>query len=306
MGAGRSSRTSTSSLGAGGNIGILGRNGAGKSTLIRLIAAPSGRPRAGSDAACACPGRSPSGEHSTPPDRARQPEVRRAAFTASTTGPDRFVEDFTELGESSRTGHALSAGMSARLAFALSMAIEFDCFLIDEALVVGDARFHARCPSSCSSSAGTRVHPRQPQRRSVKDHCENAVVLHEGQLLPFPSRCRLRVLREHTDHSAPAWRTLADDRLCANGKAACPCPAYEYLLTCAPPWEPSGVPDPPALPGPVPYRSHYGRGAASITLISSHRGSATQPATIPARLHRTGRSTRWAALSYRSISRSIH
>ena len=35
--------------------------------------------------------------------------------------------------------------MRARLAFAISMAIEFDCYLIDEVIAVGDARFHEKC-----------------------------------------------------------------------------------------------------------------------------------------------------------------
>jgi capsular polysaccharide transport system ATP-binding protein len=57
-----------------------------------------------------------------------------------------FVEEFTELGDYFREPvHHYSHGMLTRLAFALSMAIEFDCFLIDEAMVVGDRRFHERC-----------------------------------------------------------------------------------------------------------------------------------------------------------------
>jgi len=35
--------------------------------------------------------------------------------------------------------------MRARLAFAISMSIEFDCFLIDEIVAVGDSRFHEKC-----------------------------------------------------------------------------------------------------------------------------------------------------------------
>ena len=38
-----------------------------------------------------------------------------------------------------------SSGMGARLAFALSMAIDFECYLIDEVTAVGDARFQQRC-----------------------------------------------------------------------------------------------------------------------------------------------------------------
>ena len=57
-----------------------------------------------------------------------------------------FVEEFSELGRFLREPlKTYSSGMRARLAFALSMAIEFDCFLIDEVITVGDARFHEKC-----------------------------------------------------------------------------------------------------------------------------------------------------------------
>lgn len=57
-----------------------------------------------------------------------------------------FVADFTELGSYLREPvRSYSAGMRARLAFAISMVIDFDCFLIDEIIAVGDARFHAKC-----------------------------------------------------------------------------------------------------------------------------------------------------------------
>ena len=57
-----------------------------------------------------------------------------------------FVDDFAELG--SQLGEPVktySSGMRARLAFALSIAIEFECYLIDEVIMVGDARFSRRC-----------------------------------------------------------------------------------------------------------------------------------------------------------------
>ena len=47
--------------------------------------------------------------------------------------------------------------MLTRLAFALSMAIEFDCFLIDEAMAVGDARFHQSCHEELFRKRGDRA-----------------------------------------------------------------------------------------------------------------------------------------------------
>jgi len=131
----------------GRNLGILGRNGAGKSTMIRLISGAerptTGRIRRGM--------------------RISWPLAFVGAFAHNLTGLDNlkfvcrvygvdykpllpFVEDFTELGAFFREPVLhYSHGMMTRLAFALSMAIEFDCFLIDEAMIVGDVRFHERC-----------------------------------------------------------------------------------------------------------------------------------------------------------------
>jgi capsular polysaccharide transport system ATP-binding protein len=78
--------------------------------------------------------------------------------------------------------------MGARLAFGVSMAIEFDCYLIDEITAVGDARFQARCKQAfdqrrknadlivVSHSMGT-----------IKDYCDHGAVLVDGQMMMFDS-----------------------------------------------------------------------------------------------------------------------
>lgn len=171
-------------------IGILGRNGAGKSTLIRLISGAerptSGRIRRGM--------------------RVSWPLAFAGAFAHNLTGLDNlkfvcriydvdyrkvlpFIEDFTELGAQLREPVVhYSTGMSARLAFALTIAIEFDCFLIDEAMVVGDARFHQRCLDELFKRRSDRAFilvSHSPAQ--IREHCQNAVVLHEGVLKHFAS-----------------------------------------------------------------------------------------------------------------------
>ncbi len=174
----------------GRNIGILGRNGAGKSTLIRLI---SGAERPTS-------GRIVRGM------RVSWPLAFGGAFQEHLTGLDNlkfvcriygidyrpvipFVEEFTELGLYFREPVMhYSSGMLTRLAFALSMAIEFDCFLIDEAMVVGDVRFHERCHQELFHKRKDRAFILVTHEANViKMYCESAAVLHEGKLLRFPT-----------------------------------------------------------------------------------------------------------------------
>ncbi len=79
-----------------------------------------------------------------------------------------------------------STGMMMRLAFALSMAIEFDCFLIDEGLSVGDARFGHRCHVELFQKRKDRAFILVSHDPNiVKLYCERACVLHDGRLYEF-------------------------------------------------------------------------------------------------------------------------
>ena len=113
-------------------------------------------------------------------------------FVASIYGVDRryvtdFVADFSELGPYlDAPVSTYSSGMQARLAFGMSMAIEFDFYLIDEVLAVGDARFQARCKQAIN----------ERRKRSglmlvshgignVKAICDRAAILKDGKLTLF-------------------------------------------------------------------------------------------------------------------------
>ena len=172
----------------GRNVGIIGRNGAGKSTLIRLLSGAE-RPTTG---------------HIHRHMRVSWPLAFGGAFQVHMTGLDNlkfvcrvygadyrrltpFVEEFAELGEYFRepVSH-YSHGMITRLAFALSMAIEFDCFLIDEAMVVGDARFHERCHVELFQKRRDRAFILVSHDPNViKLYCERACVLESGRLHEF-------------------------------------------------------------------------------------------------------------------------
>lgn len=169
----------------GERIGILGRNGAGKSTLIRLVSGAE-FPTSGTI------------------DRNMSvswPLAFGGAFQGSLTGLDNlrficriygvppedkiaFVQEFSELGIYLREPvKSYSSGMRARLAFAISMVIEFDCFLIDEIVAVGDARFHDKCSHELFVNRGDRAMIIVSHHASyVREHCTRAAVLKEGRL----------------------------------------------------------------------------------------------------------------------------
>lgn len=176
------------SIGSGEKIGILGRNGAGKSTLIRLI----------SGAELPTRGRVVRGMSVS------WPLAFGGAFQGSLTGMDNirftcriygaeaasvipYVEEFAELGPYLREPvKTYSSGMRARLAFAISMAIEFDCFLIDEVISVGDARFHEKCRQELFERRKERALVMvSHEAHNIREHCDRACVLFEGKLHQF-------------------------------------------------------------------------------------------------------------------------
>ena len=169
----------------GRKLGVLGRNGAGKSTLIRLISGAEG-PDSGTVE-----------RHMS----VSWPLAFGGAFQTALTGRDnvRFisriynsdfernlaaVEDFAELGRYMREPvRAYSSGMRARLAFAISMIIEFDCFLIDEISAVGDARFGQKCEVELFEKRRDRAMIIVSHDAAyVRDHCDHFAVLQDGQM----------------------------------------------------------------------------------------------------------------------------
>lgn len=167
----------------GDKVGLLGKNGAGKSTLIKLIGGvempTSGRVRR--SMSCSWPLGLTGGFQGslTGYDNAR--------FIARIYDHDyakvrAFVEDFTELGRRLKMPvKTYSSGMRARLAFALSLAIEFDCYLIDEVIMVGDKDFQQKCRYELFEKRSDRsllLATHSPD--FIHQFCNSAIVLSNG------------------------------------------------------------------------------------------------------------------------------
>jgi capsular polysaccharide transport system ATP-binding protein len=169
----------------GDHVGILGQNGAGKSTLIRLISGAE-PPTIGTI------------ERNM---SVSWPLAFSGGFQGALTGTDNvrficriygvdfeprfeFVKEFSELGlYINEPVSTYSSGMRARLAFAISMTIDFDCYLIDEVLAVGDARFKARCKTELFGKRGHKAmlivsH----SHRYLKDTCDRFLLFRNGSI----------------------------------------------------------------------------------------------------------------------------
>jgi len=97
------------------------------------------------------------------------------------------VDDFAELGSAlQRPVKHYSSGMRARLAFGLSLAIEFDCYLIDELVSVGDARFQAKCNDELFGRRAERAFMMASHDMNmITSLCDRALLIESGKAKIF-------------------------------------------------------------------------------------------------------------------------
>ncbi len=173
---------------AGRSYGILGVNGAGKSTLMRVLAGTelpnSGRVRR--RARISWPLGFSGGLHPKLTGRENVQFVARI-YGANVRQVTSFVEDFAEIGAYIDVPiMTYSSGMIARLAFGLSIAIDFECYLIDEVTAVGDARFAQRCKTEFERRKKTAdIIMVSHSMETIREYCDRGAVLVGGCLHIF-------------------------------------------------------------------------------------------------------------------------
>ncbi|MBN7820424.1 ABC transporter ATP-binding protein [Bowmanella sp. Y26] len=170
----------------GHNIAILGSNGAGKSTLFRLLAG-SEYPNKGKvhcTLNVSWPVALATGIHPEMTGRENTRFIGRVNGVKDLNRYEDRVKRFAEL----RNNYELpvrtySSGMRSRLAFACSIAIDFDVYLIDEVTSVGDAGFKRKAKEALlERSKNANVIMVSHDMRDIRQFCDSAIVLHQGEL----------------------------------------------------------------------------------------------------------------------------
>ena len=171
----------------GEKVAILGRNGAGKSTLIRMIGGLES-PDSGSiksSMSISWPLGYTGGMQGS------LTGIDNIMFLCRIYGQDprytiEFVNDFAELDSFIREPiKTYSAGMRGRLNFALSMAFNFDCLLIDEGLSAGDERFQARCKKALDDKKNCSIVMVSHSKESLTEFCNVPYILENGTLKAY-------------------------------------------------------------------------------------------------------------------------
>jgi capsular polysaccharide transport system ATP-binding protein len=182
----------TLSFPAASHVAVLGPNGAGKTTLLRLIGGIDSPDRGRIERHCRVSwplGLSGGLQEALSGHQNARFICRIHGREADMAERLAFVRGFSELGTAfDEPVRTYSSGMRARLAFALSLAFDFDTYLVDEVMAVGDAAFKAKSRKAFEDLAGrTGLILVSHDEKTVKSFCKAGVVLREGQARWFDS-----------------------------------------------------------------------------------------------------------------------
>ncbi|WP_368644064.1 ABC transporter ATP-binding protein [Castellaniella ginsengisoli] len=175
----------------GRNVAILGRNGSGKSTLLRLLGGIDvpDRGRIITDKRISWPVGLSGGFQGSLTGREN---VKFVARVQGARGPALrrivdYVESFAEIGDYfDEPVKTYSSGMRGRVAFGLSLAFDFDYYLIDEAMSVGDAHFKKKAGEIINNKIGkANFLLISHNMEDISALCNFALVIVDGKISSF-------------------------------------------------------------------------------------------------------------------------
>ncbi|WP_091739989.1 ABC transporter ATP-binding protein [Phenylobacterium immobile] len=172
----------------GQSLGIMGRNGAGKSTLTRIITGIE-RPNRGTieqTMSISWPLGYFGGFHGALTGADNTKFISRIYGLDADEMMEK-VQSFAELGEYYfMPVMTYSAGMSARLAFGVSLAVNFDCYVVDEITGAGDHSFVVKSQAALQSrreNGALILISHDPA--ALRMFCDRGAILENGQLTPY-------------------------------------------------------------------------------------------------------------------------
>jgi len=187
------------------NVAIIGRNGAGKSTILNMISGTL-KPDKGeiiSHGQTSWPMGFSGGFHPELTGRQNARFVARI-YGVDTEELEAYVEEFAELDHFlDMPVRTYSSGMKARLAFGVSLAARFDCYLVDEITGVGDARFKKKCQAAFKERVETaQLIMVSHSEHTLKSYCQSALLLDQGKAYFF----------DDIDEALPVYNEMMERR----------------------------------------------------------------------------------------------
>ncbi|WP_141336726.1 ABC transporter ATP-binding protein [Paenibacillus sp. tmac-D7] len=176
----------------GETVGIIGRNGSGKSTLLQIIAGTL----AATSGEVSVYGRIAAllelGSGFNPEFTGRENVYLNAAILGiSREEIERRFDDilkFADIGDFiDQPVKTYSSGMYVRLAFAVSINVDPDILIVDEALAVGDGRFQLKCFEKIKSlkKTGKTILVVSHDLQTIRQICDTAILIDKGNLIDY-------------------------------------------------------------------------------------------------------------------------
>lgn len=174
----------------GETLGILGRNGAGKSTLLKLLMGVLLPDRGELRLSGKLTGLLELGTGFDIGLTGLQNIERNGRLLGMSSqaldAQREAIIDFSELGDYiAEPLRTYSSGMIMRLAFSIAIHADPACFLVDEALSVGDAHFQQKCIRRIKAfreSGGSLIFVSH-DLNAIKMLCDRAIVLEQGRIV---------------------------------------------------------------------------------------------------------------------------